>query len=442
MLKNKIKTGVRTLVALLLAAAMLMALCACNTGSKNAPDALLEYKGESIPASFYSLLLSRMKGSLSVSGYDVRSAEFWSETVEGTTLTYEEYFNASVLESCKNYLCALVLFGEAGLTLPASVKAEIEEEIEFYISLGYIGGGDVEKFNALIEKYGVDADSLKVAYEIEAKYSYLLSYLYGSDASLVRATVKEEFYEDNYYRFKQILLPNFYYLYETDEFGGEIYFDEESGRRLYDDENGSVRYDENGSRIKDKNGDTIYFDDEGNILYDKVNGKRSVILDENGEAKQYAYTDAEIAERGEQAREILALLASCDEATFEAKMAEYNVSYGESESYPDGYYLSRVESAGYSDYMLEMLEALEAADVGDTLLVESEYGYHVIMKYALDEGKYADGNYAEWFAAFNDSLISELFAEKCAPIKANITVNEENVKSAESIRTIGANTDY
>ena len=442
MLKNKIKTGARALVALLLAVAMLMALCACNTGSKKDADAVLEYKGESIPASFYSLLLSRMKGSLSVSGYDIKSAEFWSKTVEGTDLTYEEYFNSSVLESCKNYLCALALFEEAGLTLPESVKAEIEEEIEFYISLGYIGGGDVEKFNALIEKYGVDRDSLKAAYEIEAKYSYLLSYLYGPDASLVSATLKEEFYEDNYYRFKQILLPNFYYLYETDEFGGEIYFDEENGHRLYDEENGSVRYDINGSRYRDVNGDTIYFDDDGNILYDKVNGKRSVILDENGEALQYAYTNAEIAERGEQAREILASLTSCDEATFEVKMAEYNVSYGESESYPDGYYLSDIESEGYNSYMLEMLEALKTANVGDTLLVESEYGYHIIMKYALDEGKYSDGNYAEWFGSFNEALIAELFSQKCEPIKANITVNEENIKKVESIKTIGTNTDY
>ena len=89
-----------------------------------------------------------------------------------------------------------------------------------------------------------------------------------------------------------------------------------------------------------------------------------------------------------------------------------------------------------------MLEGLKTAEVGDTVLVESEYGYHVIMKYALDEGKYADGNYAEWFTAFNDSLIAELFAEKCQPIKANITVNEENLKAAESIKTVGTNTDY
>lgn len=440
-MKNIRKTIIRV-ISLTMAVFMLVTLCACNGGNKGDSDALLECRGEVIPPSFYALLLSRMKGSLSVGGFDVRSNDFWDATVEGLGVTYEEYFNASVLDSCKKYLCALVLFEEAGLTLPASVTSAIDEEIEFYISLGYLGGGEVEKFNALIEKYGVDAESLKAAYEIEAKYSYLLSYLYGSDGSLISSSVKEDFYQEGYYRFKQILLPHFYYVYELDENGDEIYFDVESGKRLYDTENGSVKYDEKGNRIKDLNGDTVYFDGEGNILYDKVGGKRSVVLDENGEAKQFSYTDAEIAERGEAARELLSSLTAGDTHDFEAKMAEYNESYGESESYPDGYYISRVVSDGYNSYMLEMLDALDMMNIGEFALIESEFGYHIIMKYALDDGKYADSAYAEWFGGFTDALINKLFAQKCEDILPDITRNEENIQKAESIRTIGVNTDY
>ncbi len=430
--------------ALVLALVMLLgAVCACAPKNKNAVDTPVLECGESgIPLCFYELLLSRMKGSLASNRYDVRSDEFWSERVEGSEQTFEEYFNARVLESCKQYLCALAIFEEEGLTLPEYVTAGIAEEIEFYISLGYLGGGDEEKFNALISAYGVDCESLKLCYEIEAKYSYLLSYLYGADASLIADVVKEEFYEENYYRFKQILLPNFYYKYEIDEYGNEIYFDTETRERLYDEENGSPIYDENGNRLKDGDGNTIYFDGDGNVLYDKVNGVRSVLLDGEGEAQQFFYTEDEIAERAELARQINESLKGADAELFEATMSEINVDYGGGESYPDGYYLSDIESALYNEYMIEMLDALKDMEVGETALIESEYGYHIIMRYSLDEGKYSDGLYGEWFDAFNDALISELFAEKCKSVADNITVNEENLKGARSIKEIGVNTDY
>ena len=440
---NQKRSLIATLSCLLALILLLGTVCSCKFAAREKVESpVLEYGEQGIPLSFYSLLLSRMKGSLAVNRYDVKSESFWSSKVEGTEQTHEEYFNASILESCKNYLCALVLFEAEGLSLPESVTAAIDEEIEYYISLGYIGGGDEEKFNSIIEPYGVDAESLKEAYEIEAKYEYLLAYLYGSDASLIGDVVKEEFYRENYYRFKQIILPNFYYEYEKDEQGNEIYFDEESGKRLYDEENGSPIYDENGNRLKDENGDTIYFDATGKILYDKENGKRSVILDENGEALQYLYSESGIAEREKLAGEIIDSLDEGDHDLFEQKMKEYNVDFGDGESYGDGYYLSAIESALYEDYMLEMLDALEEMEVGEYRLIKSDYGYHVIMKYELDEGKYADGEYAEWFTSFNDALINEMFLEKCRSIASDITVNEENMAKAKSIKELGINYDY
>ena len=430
--------------ALILALVMLVCLAAsCSpSGAKGVDTPVLECKKDGISLSFYEFLLSRMKGAMALSGYDVKSSAFWSEIVDGTDVTYEQYFNSSVLESCKKYLCALAIFKEEGLTLPASAIAAIEEEIEFYISLGYVGGGSVDKLNTLIAAYGVDAESLKQAYEIEAKYEYLLSYLYGSDASLIADNVKEDHYRENYYRFKQVLIPNFYYVYELDEHGNEIYFDVESGERLYDTENGSFVYDEKGNRIKDEDGNTIYFDEDGNVLYDKVNGKRHVVLDDSGEAVQHFYTEAEMQERALLSREIFEAVKSADSSLFEEKMSEYNENYGADESYPDGYYLSDIESAGYNEYMLEMLEALKTLGVGECAIIESEYGYHIIRKYELDEGKYADGAYAEWFEGFSESLITKLFEAKCQSVYQSITVNEENLKKARSIRNIGTNTDY
>ena len=437
------KNIIRLLALLLSLAVMVAALVGCGLGQKsNVIDPVIEYKGEGIPTSFYSLMLSRMKGTLARNKYDVKSDSFWAKTVDGTDMTYEEYFNSMILDECRIYLCVLAFFEEEGLTLPESVIDAIDEEIEYYVSLGYVGGGSVEKLDEILAPYGVDSESLREAYEIEAKYSYLLAYLYGTDGSLIADNVKDDFYRNNYYRFKQIILPNYYYEFEIDDFGDEIYFDEESGRPLYDSENGSVMYDADGSRIKNEYGDVIYFDSLGNILYDKENGKRSVVLDENGEAMPIFFTDRELEARAELAQSIAESLEVGDFDTFEALMSQYNVNYGEAESYPDGYYLSRLEESGYEGYMVEMLASLEEMEVGECCYLESEYGQHIIMKYELDSGKYADGNYSEWFGAFTESLISALFSNKCQSVQDKITVNEENIANAKSIKELGINFDY
>ena len=75
-------------------------------------------------------------------------------------------------------------------------------------------------------------------------------------------------------------------------------------------------------------------------------------------------------------------------------------------------------------------------------VIESEYGHHIVMKYALDEGRFSDKEYAEWFASFNDSIITKLFLDKCKSFYDSINVNEENLAKARSITRVGTNYDY
>ena len=110
--------------------------------------------------------------------------------------------------------------------------------------------------------------------------------------------------------------------------------------------------------------------------------------------------------------------------------------------YADGYYLSRIESDGYGKYMLDILSSLEGMDVGDIKCIESEYGYHIVMKYELDEGKFGDGEYAEWFEGFNTALQNKLFLDKCKSIFEKIDLNDENLEKARSITEIGTNYNY
>lgn len=439
-MKNKKTNLFIRLLALLLAAVICIGCCiGCSEKRIEVKDPVLECDEGAIPLSFYEFLLSRMKGTLARNRYEVKDPAFWATQVEGGDATYESYYNEAILESCKNYLAAEVLFEREGLKLSEATLAEIDEEIAFYID--YDGGDDVDKFNALIEKYGVDADSLRQAYVLEAKYQYLLSSLYGNGA-LIADSVKNDYYRENYHRFKQVLLPAFYYEYERDELGDIIYFDPETGEPLYDSENGVFVYDESGNRVKDDFGNTIFYDTDGNILYDREKGQPSVVVNESGEGIKHYYSESELAEREKKAKEIAGTVGKNNFSTFEAKIAENVLIEGSTEAYPDGYYLSRIEGGGYEDYMYQILEALEEMEVGEVRMLETDYGYHVIMKYELDAKKYALSEYSEWFSRFTDSLIDKLFLEKCKDIIPDITVNEDNLAKARSIRQIGTNFDY
>ena len=437
-MKNKRYLTVRA-AALILAMLMLMPLAvSCAQPGQEEPEAVLECGDVKLPLYFYEFMLSRMRGTLARNKYEVTSKDFWA-TVTDDGKTYEEYYNASILDSCKNYLAAAVMFDREGLKLSDAVLAEIDEEIAFYIN--YDGDDSKEKFNKLIGKYGVDADSLRNCYVIEAKYDAVLASVYGG-GSLIDNSVKEEYYRDNYVRFKQILLPKFYYEYELDENGELIYFDPETSKPIYDKENGFYRFDKNGNCIVDRFGEVIYYDADGNILYDTEKGKPSVKLDESGVGIMHDLSQEELLEREREAKELSESLKAGKFAAFEDEMAKRVNILGSEEAYPDGYYLSRIESAGYEDYMNGILELLETIETGDIGYYESDYGYHVVMKYELDEGKYSDGKYSEWFTEFESSLVNMLFLNKVGSILPEIKVNDEILAKAKTIKNIGTNFDY
>ncbi len=423
---------------MLSALACAFALVSCADKVK---DPVLEYGDCKISLSMYELMLSRMKGTLARNKYDVTPlGGFWEEKHAGSELSNEEYYNGSVLDSCKNYLAALVIFEEEGLTLSEAALSEIDEEIQFYID--YDGGGSAEKLDAILSKYGTDTEELRRIYETEAKYEAVIAYLYGSDASLISDRVKEQYYRENYFRFKQILVSNFYYKYETDDMGNVIYFDSESGLPLYDSENGVFHYDTNDKRVVDAYGVAIRFDKDGNVLYDTENGTPAPVTDGQGNAVKHYYSEAEMALRLESANGLAALAQDGGFSAFESKMPEWEIYEGADGYYPDGYYLSDIEASAYGEDILAILSCLKEMSVGDARVVESDNGYHVIVKYELDKGKFSEDGYEDWFEAFNDSLVTKLFVERCERLYPSITVTDAFSKRAKSIRSIGINYVY
>lgn len=429
-------------VALVIALCALLALCTACSSEPPVPDPILECGEEKMPLYFYEFMLSRMKGNLARSKYPVGESSFWSTKIEETGETYEEYYNRSIFETCRKYFAAAVLFDELGLTLPKSVLASIDDEIAFYID--YDGDGDKNALNELIAPYGVDAETLRECYIIGNKYEYLISYLYGG-GELIADSVREEYYQDSYYCFKQVLIAKFYYKYRQDKYGNMIYFDKETGYPIYDTENGHFQYDENGARLKDSYGQPMYFDDEGNVLYDTEKGLPAVVLDDKGNPIQYEYTAEEIEAQKQLALELSESLTDGNFAAFEAKIEEHKLVIGEVNEFADGYYLSEIEDAGYTgdvEYLSDILAMLDQMEVGEIGYYESDAGYHVIMRYDLEVGKYTDKDYKSWFASLDAHIIGDLFDLRIAEILERISVNEENLAKARSIKELGVNFDY
>jgi len=352
---------------LLLAVALFTAsLASCANEVK---DPIMEYDGEGISLEMYEFVLSRMKGSLARLGYDVSAtSSFWTEMHGDSGLTNEEFYTNAVIDTCKNYLAALAMCQEEGIELSDYTLEAIDEEIAFYVD--YDGKGSVEKLDLILSKYGTTTEGLRKIYEVEAKYNLIISELYGEDASLIAGNVKDEHYKANYYRFKQILISNFYYEYVTDKQGDVIYYDSESGKPIYDTK-GEYHYTEDGVRIVDEYGVAIRYDEDGNILYDKENGKPAPTKDSDGKAIEHKYSEEEMTERIGKIEGILAAAANKNYAAFEAEIPNWQVYAGAGEYCPDGYYLSDIEISAYDKSMRDILAELKTMAVGEVRVVRA-----------------------------------------------------------------------
>ncbi len=450
------KNAKRTLIivtASVLALALVGILLASILGntSQKVKSPVLKYEKTMLPLSFYNLMLTRTKANLARSGYDVTSMDFWNAESVVAGKTNKEYYTEKTLDTCKLYLLSAYLFDKEGLTLPDSYYATIDEEINDCIEIGYIGGGSKEKFDEILSNYGFNSDEYRDALIIKGKAEYLQEYIFGTDGSKIGEELKNEYYNKYYYRFKQILVANYYYTYELDDYGCEVYFMSDMSKPLYDTENGVVGFGEDKDYLRDKYGEKIYFeaDSDGNPmldkpLYDKENGVRQPICDDSGNPIKNPYTEEEMKERYTTAQAIAARVGVGNFAAFEAEMSKLNDAASGAAQNPDGYYLTDISGDGYYgyDYLNKILSSLKSMSVGENAIVESSEGYHIVMRYSLDSGAYSDSDKSAWFENFIPTIMTEVFREKYKDILNNIEVIEENLKLAEPITIAGINYDY
>ncbi len=421
-MKKRIVRIAAVLMALLMLA---MSLASCSSGK-----ALLQLGKQKISLNLYELYLSRQKGTLCTTYYYGSKAkydEFWQTTISTDGTTYNDYWTAYILQCVKVYLAAIYMFEEEyRLTLPQSYIDDIEEKLEELV----VGDGDGSKsaLNAILAEYGVNYNMLRDAYLIDAKVQYLQEYLYGSDLSKVSDDLKQQYYEDNYVRFKQVFFPNYEYVYETDKDGTVIYYEpgdgSETGKILYDKSTGIRKFDEQGNALTDEDGSVIYYNEDGTVAYDSENGVPAYTYDENGNFKTRTYSSSELQKIKTSAEDIAEFTTPGDVDTFEKYIETYSEDADLQETSPNGIYFA--VNAQYSyDYIVDIITELCRMEDGEIRMVESDSGYHVIMKYELDDGAYAVKENADWFSSFNTDVMQWLFGERCEQYLDDIKVNED-----------------
>ncbi len=435
-------TILRRLLAVTVCLTLLVGALGMTACSDKSP-VLLELDGHEITANQYQFFLSRVKGSLYYTGYNVESSDFWNMIIDDQNNTYDDYFRNAVLEDARRYLAALAIFEERGLVLPQSYLDRIDQEMESYLD----DAGSKSALNTMLASYGINADMLREIYVIEAKYEYLQQVIYGKDGELLSADTRIAYLNEHAVCFKQVLIRAFDYVYETDLNGDEVYYlpsenNDKVNNIAYDKENGEIRLDEYGKIIIDANGDDVYYLSDGSIAYDKENGVRAMVYDTSGNLMTKKYSTEELARHKAAAEEIQATVSKGDYAAFEALLTEYEQD-DEDAFVTDGAYCFLYTTGDNNyDYLNDIADALADAEEGEIKVISSEYGYNVVMKYAIPSDTVTNPDYEDWFGDLTDRIIAKQFHTMCKPYMEKVVVDSEVFATLPSMKDIATNISY
>lgn len=434
------KRSIRRALALLLLLCLVLPFAACAK-EKNV---LLTYEADgrrtTFLANYYTFLASRAKGSLAASGVTIgglspTDAAFWNyvNKFDGeTTETLAEYQSRRLLESCRFYLAAKVIFEEKGLSLPDATVKEIDDALEELVKTD--ADGSKTKFNSILAAYGVNYDLLRELYLWEEEIDFLKEALYGADASLVGNAVKDDYLREHYVRFSLIRLDPFVFVYETDENGDVIYYDTASGTPLYDKENGLRSVEEDGRvtyRLPDAEGNP-----SARYAYDTENGTPAVAMDEDGKNLELHLFEGD--ELTAFTSRVNALANDAADGFFDEIYAEETARLAADErisGYVGEVYLS-IDTV-YDSILDDILETIATLPVGGTALLDDESGsFYLFRKEEAENGAWADDSLSQWFDGFSSGLCESLLSDLCRARFDSITLNDEALGSLPALSEI------
>ena len=454
MKKSRIIKAVACL--LMLCVILPMTLFGCSGSGKT----LMSLGKHKFSVNLYQLLLTQQKGSMAYSinsqygSYN--SEKFWGMTIDkDTQKTNAQYYDELMLEKAKNYLCAMALFDELEATksdfeFPAQYQENIEAAVKNMIEVD--AGGSKTKLNSILSDYGINYKMLKEFLIMDAKATYVVDYLYGTDGSKIGDAVKEQYYNENYVSCKQILFQKYYYVYETDEDGNEIYYSTETGHPIYDTTKIPAK-NEDGTSVLDKNGNQIYLNSDGSVAYDTLNGEKQIKVDPmTGEDVIELYSNDKIIKLREQAQKLAAEADGKGINVFESMRVEHSADYDpEDEAGGMMFYDTNIKYSNFtSEYIDELAGELSEMQVGDVKLLESELSLNIVIKTDLDKKAWSEEKYKYYFEDeaygmfdFIENLKTELYGVRLLQYAKDIEVDTKVLDSIDfSISNVAPNFYY
>lgn len=336
---------------------LMLSLCACQ-----ASPVIATYEGMSLDSSMYALHLAVEKRAVQEYLYyyyqmDISNTPaFWDEYYdEENQITWTDYINT---EFC-NMLIAMEFCKEHGISVnDESVAEDIDQLVQDYVD----EAGSKDLLNIELAQYGADYDML-VEYLRSYQYINLMQEYLVSDGTLAVSDAEVLEYLSDYWNFD-------YILFETLDSAGKPMVDKD-----ITDEQAKEFFLSNYVTVK-------------HVLYLTQN----LSEDKKAEKKDKAQAALEAIQSGEKEFEDF-------KKDNEDSNLEYIFTYGKM--------VSEFEKAAF-----EM-------QPGETRVVETAYGYHLMMKEELD-------------VAVFDKMVSDVKAAVTASrIKAETEVFLEKLKNGE-----------
>ena len=205
------RKSILTTLCLIFAIILLLPLL----GSCGADD-IYELGPYSIDEEEYAYLLSTYKRQI-IEGMGLDESYLNYQISDSSTLTYGQYieqmYRSDFEKSVHTLLYAQALFDEYNLSLSDAEINSIERVANYIISV--VGDGSTSVFDDRVEPYGFSADAIRSVYEMQAKESAVVNYLFGSNYSKLTESQKEEYFSENYIHF-QVLVVNTLYFQSSD----------------------------------------------------------------------------------------------------------------------------------------------------------------------------------------------------------------------------------
>ena len=76
------------------------------------------------------------------------------------------------------------------------------------------------------------------------------------------------------------------------------------------------------------------------------------------------------------------------------------------------------------------------------IAVETESGWHIVMKYAHSEQAYDKEQNESYFKDFHENLMEELLLDECKALYSNIVVDEKLLAAAPKMKDVAINGIY